>query len=197
LGGWGPSTTPGTPPPFKDVRHGQVGLLSERGNPPIPAITARPSLFARSSARWHVGPIARTLASFSPSGALRDPIRGPQGPWMGSSRTPNGGGSRRVYPVQDATRGAMKPPVPLGPYSTPGECMPEWHGHSQKPCPSPTMGHRQGSHGLFSRGLTYVGSLPLAVGTQPRGPPAARAGRRHLHCPSGFTPPRHQGRVPT
>jgi len=29
---------------------------------PIPAITAGPSLFARSSARWHGGPVARTLA---------------------------------------------------------------------------------------------------------------------------------------
>jgi len=103
---------------FEDLRHGQVGLLSERGNPPIPAITARPSLFARSSARWRMEPIARALASFHPSE----------------------GGSQRVYPVQDATRGAMKPPVPLGPYSTPGEIAPEWHGHSQKPCPSPTMG---------------------------------------------------------
>jgi len=74
---------------------------------PIPAITAGPSLFARSSARWHLGPVARTLA-LAP--------RARQDPWVG--------GSRRVYPVQDATRGAMKPPVPLGPYSTPGEMRP-------------------------------------------------------------------------
>jgi len=35
------------------------------------------------------------------------------------------GGNRRAYPVQGATRGAIQPPVPLGPYFTPGERTPE------------------------------------------------------------------------
>jgi len=71
---------------------------------PIPAITAGPSLFARSSTRWCMRPVARQLA----------PV-----PWAQEGR-----GNQRAYPVQDGTRGAFHPPAPLGSYFTPGEMRP-------------------------------------------------------------------------
>jgi len=61
----------------------------------IPAITARPSLFARSSTRWRMASIARDLAQ-SDRAAKRgiEPC------------------SRRAYPVHDETRGEFHPSRP-------------------------------------------------------------------------------------
>jgi len=55
----------------------------------------------------------------------------------------------------------------------PGGDAPEWHGHKKRPRPAPPLGVNKGSQGLFSRGLNYVGSLPLTVGPPSSGRPAA------------------------
>lgn len=92
---------------FKDLRLRQVGLLSERGTGPYPRDYSGAFAFC---------PILCPLAwgAGCPDPGLAPP--GPQGR--------GGGGSQRVYPVQEGTRGAMEPPVPLGPYYTPGEVRP-------------------------------------------------------------------------
>ena len=92
-----------------------------RADAPIPAITARPSLFAGSSARWHMAPIARNLAqpTFPPLGAL-----GPRGEGAGavqptglpSSRCGTWGVSPRralrslLYPGEDCPNDTVKKP---------------------------------------------------------------------------------------
>ena len=79
----------------------QVSPLSERGMSPYPSDYSQAFAFCTI-----LYPLAYGADCSDPSLALPGPGRR---------------GSRRAYPVRDGTRGAMKPPVPLGSYYTPGE----------------------------------------------------------------------------
>jgi len=94
-------------PSFKDLRHMQVSLLSERGMGPYPSDYSRAFAFCT---------------------ILYPPVYAPCCQGTSPARPLGQGGQPTGLPSSGCDTWGVSPPVPLGPYSTPGEWMPEWHG---------------------------------------------------------------------